>query len=202
MWANSALLCCVLVTGLTCRLKALPCPVHCTAGTAASTTTGTTRLHLKAALYIWSTAAHGHTATPLAPPSETSSQDKRWMSFSSSCTWALMCRRWPSSRAWTPASYWACSAVAAKRTHLHTVSPSYTQAGLAGLWPVSHAWYLQVTHPPSQPILPLVWPLVYFIPSLKHRGLDLSHSPFPHNWWQIQELHATTTRHNSLLLFF
>lgn len=124
LWADGALLCCVLVTGLTCRLKELPCPERCTAGTAASTTTGTTRLHPRAALYIWLTAARGHTATPPAPPSETSSLDKRWTSFSSSCTWALMCRRWPSSRAWTPASYWACSAAAAKGTHAHTASPS------------------------------------------------------------------------------
>lgn len=124
LWADSALLCCLLVTGLMCRLKELPCPERCTAGTAASTTTGTTRLHPRAALYIWLTAAHGHTATPPAPPSGTSSQDKRWTSFSSSCTWALMCRRWPSSRAWTPASYWACSAVAAKGAHIHTVSLS------------------------------------------------------------------------------
>lgn len=55
------------------------------------------------------------------------------MSFSSSCIWASMFRRWPSSRAWTPASYWACSAAAAKWTHIHMVSPSYSQIGLAGL---------------------------------------------------------------------
>lgn len=28
--------------------------------------------------------------------------------------------------------------------------------------------------------------------SVKHRGLDLSHNPFPHNWWQVQG----ATRHH------
>lgn len=121
---NSALLCPILVTGSTCRLKELPCPERCTAGTAASMTTGTIRLHPKVAPYIWLTAALGLTATPPVPPFETNSLDKRWTPFSFSCTWASMCRRWPSSRAWTPARYWACSAAAAKGTRLLTESPS------------------------------------------------------------------------------
>lgn len=154
--ADSALLCCVLAIGLMCRLKAPPCPERCTAGTAASTTTGTTRLRLKAVLCIWLTAARGHTATPPAPPSEISSQGRRWMSFSSSCTWALMCRRWPSSREWTPASYWACSAVAAKRTqtHRHYLNVKLSRVG----------WLVSLASLPTYNEFPLTSCLLYSKP--------------------------------------
>lgn len=184
-WSDSSPLCCVLVTGLMCRLKAPLCPERCTAGTGASMTTGTTKRHPKAALCIWSTAAHGRTVTPPARPSETSSQDRRWMSFSFSCTWALMCRRWPSSRAWIPASYWACSAVAAKRD-IHTLSISKLSPNMAGwsLWTVSHARYLQLHIHSRNPFYLWFIPLFHFTlvqTSVTQRVSYLSHNPFPHH---------------------
>lgn len=146
--ADGALFCCVPATGSTCRWKAPLCPERCTAGTAASTTAGTTRRRPGPAPCTWSTTAPGLTATPPVPPSETSSQGRRWTSSSSSCTWALTCRRWPSSRAWTRASYWACSAAAAKQgTHAHA------KLSRAGHWSVSHNWYL---HHTPHPLLPVV----------------------------------------------
>lgn len=202
--ADSALLCCVLAIGLMCRLKAPPCPERCTAGTAASTTTGTTRLRLKAVLCIWLTAARGHTATPPAPPSEISSQGRRWMSFSSSCTWALMCRRWPSSREWTPASYWACSAVAAKRTqtHRHYLNVKLSRVG----WLVSLASLPSLipptTPPSSQPILPIMnflWPPVYFTPNLSQcRDFDL----VPQSLFSHLVTNTVATYHNDKAQMF
>lgn len=78
----------------------------------------------KAVPCTWSTAVRGLTATQHAQRSEISRRDRRWTLSSSSCTWDLMCRRWPISRAWTQVSYWACSAAAAKysgRTHFPSV---------------------------------------------------------------------------------
>lgn len=109
-------------TGWTFRWKAPPCPGPSTAGTEASIATMSTAPAVTMATkstrpqelwgtapYIWSTAAHGLTVTPPAPLFVTSWQDRRWVWSSSWSTWALTCRRWPSSRGWTPEHYWACS---------------------------------------------------------------------------------------------
>lgn len=103
-------------TGRTSEWKESPSPEPSTAGTAASITTSTSTaatatwpLPWEVAFYSWSTAARGRTATPPARPFGTSWQDKRWASSSSWSTWALTCRRWLSSREWSPRSYWACS---------------------------------------------------------------------------------------------
>lgn len=205
---DSALLCCVLVIGLTCRLKAPPCPEHCTAGTAASTTTGTTRPRLKPARCIWLTAARGRTATPPAPPSEISSQGRRWMSFSSSCTWVLMCRKWPSSRAWTPASYWACSAVAAKgtQTYTHYLKGKLSRVGwLAGLsgqspTPDTSNYPVSFTTHSTYNEFPLTSCLLYSKPQSVQGHRLCPTIPFFTSGDKYYGKYATMTRHNSLLL--
>lgn len=113
-------------TGWTFRWKAPPCPEPSTAGTEASRTTTTTRATAptttkstrphprEVALYVWSTAARGLTATPHARLFEISWPDRRWASSSSWSTWALTCRRWHSNRGWTPGRYWACSITGTK----------------------------------------------------------------------------------------
>lgn len=151
LWPYSALMCCDPATGLMCRLKAPLCLEPFTAGTAASMTAGTTRRHPKLARCIWLTTAPGLTATPPARPSGTNSQGKRWVLCSSSCTWALTCRRWPNSRAWTRANYWACSAVAAKRDTQSYLKLEPSRTGHS-TWPVSHNWYLCTRSPLQNPL--------------------------------------------------
>lgn len=103
-------------TGQTSRWRGRPYPVPCTAGIGACTrATKMGRLLWKAAQFIWLTAVRGLTATPRAPLSGTSSQGRRWMSSSSSCTWALMFRRWHSNRAWSPVNFWGCSAAVTRK---------------------------------------------------------------------------------------
>lgn len=105
----------VAATGSTFRWKEHLFQELCTVGTAVfMTTVETTRPHPRVAPCTWLTAAHGPTATQRALLSETRPQDRRWMSSSFSCIWALTCRRWLSSRAWTLANYWECLVVTVK----------------------------------------------------------------------------------------
>lgn len=105
----------VVVTGLTFKSRARLYPERSTAGIAVYRKTAEIINPLpKAVPCTWSTAVHGLTATRRAQQSEISRRDRRWTLSSSSCTWVLTYRRWPTSRAWTQVSYWACSAVAAK----------------------------------------------------------------------------------------
>lgn len=125
-----------VVTGWMCMSRARLCLVLCSAGTAASrtafVTTAVIALRLVHARYIWSTAAHGLTATRRALRSEIRWPDRKWASSSSSLIWALTCSEWHSSRAWRLAHYWACSIMATEpctqklneiiHTHTHTIT--------------------------------------------------------------------------------
>lgn len=87
----------------------------------------------------------------------------------------------------------------------HTASPSYAQAGLAGLcdqspMPNTSKYQSNFTTLSTYSRVPSCLQFTLVQASVKQRGLDLSHSPCPHTWWQVQGHCASTTRHSSLLL--